>query len=181
LVFDAEANPWNVLALIAAGFGLFALGRWAFRPRDTHFNLPDDATSQLLAGMPQSNTAAHALAEQTALAPDAALEPVRITKFYFAKFDLASGPADPEVFYDELFVELYDADTAHRWMQSYGVATPRGLAQILQDKSWSYLFANGIIVLPKYNLAHIREAVIARLAEDNETFEPAEKPKEEEL
>jgi hypothetical protein len=181
LVFDVEANPWNVLALLAAGFGLFALGRWAFRPRDTHFNLPDDATSQFLAGQSQLNNAAQQLAEQAVLAPDTALAPVRITKFYFSESDLAAGPADPEAFYDELFVELYDGDTGHRWMQSYGVATPRGLEKILQDKSWGYLFANGIIVLPRYDLARIREAVIARLAEDNETFEPAETPKEEEL
>lgn len=179
--FSTDPSPWNFVALVAGGVGLFALGRWAFRPRGSHFNLPDDPTSTFLAGQQQFNAATYAFAEQTVLAPDSALGPVRITKFYFSKFDLASGPADPDVFYDELFVELYDADSGHRWMQSYGVATPRGLAQILQEKSWSYLFANGIIVLPKYDLARIREAVIARLAEDNETFEPVEKPQEEPL
>jgi hypothetical protein len=181
LNYFAVVDPWNFIAVIVGALALFALGKWVFRSPDTHFNLPNDARYEFLSSAPQFNTAAQALAEQTALAPDAALEPVRITKFYFSKFDLASGPADPEVFYDELFVELYDADSGHRWMQSYGVATPRGLERILQDKSWGYLFANGIIVLPKYDLARIREAVIARLAEDNETFEPAQKPKEEEL
>lgn len=179
--YFAVVDPWNFLAVLVAGLGLFAIGKWVFRSPGTHFNLPEDARSQFLAGASQFNAATHALAEQTVLAPDAALGGVRITKFYFSKFDLAPGPADPDVFYDELFVELYDADSGHRWMQSYGVATPRGLAQILQEKSWSYLFANGIIVLPKYDLARIREAVIARLAEDNESFEPAEKPQEEDL
>lgn len=180
MIYFAVVDPWNFLAVVVGGLGLFALGRWVFRSPGTHFNLPNDARPEFL-GAPQFGAAASALAEQQVFAPDAALGTVRITKFYFAKFDLASGPADPEAFYDELFVELYDADTGHRWMQSYGVATPRGLTQILQERSWSYLFANGIIVLPRYDLARIREAVIARLAEDNERFEPAEKPAEEEL
>lgn len=180
MIYFAVVDPWNFLAVLVGGVGLLALGRWVFRSPGTHFNLPNDARPESL-GAAQFGAAASALAEQQVFAPDAALGAVRITKFYFSKFDLASGPADPEAFYDELFVELYDADTGHRWMQSYGVATPRGLTQILQEKSWSYLFANGIIVLPKYDLARIREAVIARLAEDNETFEPAEKPHEEPL
>lgn len=174
-------NPLNVLAVIAGGLGLFALGKWAFRTRDNHFSLPGELGSDFVVGQPQLTAAANALAEQSVATPDAALGSARITKFYFSKFDLASGPPDPEVFYDELFVELYDTDSGGRWMQSYGVATPRGLTQILEDKSWSYLFANGIIVLPRYDLARIREAVIARLAEDNDQFEPAEKPQEEEL
>jgi hypothetical protein len=181
LSYFAVVDPWNFLVVIVGALGLLALGKWVFRSPGTHFNLPNDARPEFLAGAQQFNATTQALAEQKVLAPDSALGTVRITKFYFAEFDLATGPPNSEVFYDELFVELYDADTGHRWMQSYGVATPRGLEKILQDKSWGYLFANGIIVLPKYDLTRIREAVIARLAEDNETFEPAHKPNEEEL
>ena len=113
--------------------------------------------------------------------PEPQLGPVRITKFYFSKFDLATGPQDPYSFYDELFVELYDSDSGSRWMQSYGVATPRGLEEILKDKQWNYLYANGIIVVPKYDVAPIREAVVARIAEDNELFKPEKRVQEESL
>jgi hypothetical protein len=109
------------------------------------------------------------------------LGPIRITKFYFSKFDLTAGPPDPYSFYDELFIELYDADSGHRWMQSYGVATPQGLTQILNDKNWNYLYANGIVVVPKYDLTPIREAAVARIAEENELFKPEKNGQEESL
>ena len=114
-------------------------------------------------------------------APEAELGPIRIVNFYFSKFDAVRGPADSSVFHDEVFVELYDSQSGHRWTHSYGVATPEGLSQILEEKSWFYLYANGIIVVQKYDLNRIREAVVARIAEENELYKPAEKANEEVL
>ena len=178
----SDVDPWGLVALIVSGGALFGLGKWATRSGATHFSLPEQPPVNLSPPEPRlflrtSDTARGA--PDFASTPE--LGPIRIVKFYFTKFDLNHGPEDPLVFYDELFVELYDADSGHRWTSSYGVATPAGLSKILQDKSWSYLYANGIVVVEKYDLSRIREAVVARIAEENELFKPPEKISEETL
>ena len=181
----SDVDPWGLVALVVSGGVLFGLGKWATRGGATHFSLPDQPAIDL----PDLAPPEPRLFPSVSDPPIAVLEfgsapelgPIRIVKFYFTKFDLNQGPEDPLVFYDELFVELHDADSGHRWTSSYGVATPAGLSKILEDKSWSYLYANGIIVLEKYDLSRIREAVVARIAEENELFKPPEKISEEGL
>jgi len=115
----------------------------------------------------------------SAAAQAESLEPLRITKFFFRAFDLVPGAPDPEMFADELIVELYNADTDQRWSVSYYVATPRGLAQLLKEKSWKYLYAPAILVVPRYNLEDIRRAVETRIREENELSAPGLGPSEE--
>ncbi len=112
---------------------------------------------------------------------DPALGRIRITKFFFKKADAIPGPDDPDIFADELFLQLYDPDSGHFWWQSYFVATPQGLAQILRDKSWKYLHAPQILVLPKYNLEEIRRAAVSRIMADHDYFKDKEQPEEETL
>ena len=181
--FLDNVDPWGLAALLGSAAALFGLAKWARRASDSsQFNLPTDPGLSFPIQEPQwTAESAPVVAAEPAFGPEPQLGPVRITKFYFSKFDLTAGPEDPHSFYDELFVELYDSESGHRWMHSYGVATPQGLSEILHDKQWNYLYANGIIVVPKYDLASIREAVVARIAEDNEAFKPPEKIKEEGL
>src|SRR5215467_11934558 len=65
---------------------------------------------------------------------DPLLGKIRMRQFYFAKTEARPGPADPAVFAEELFVEWYDPDTGYSWLQSYFVATPKGLEQVLKEK-----------------------------------------------
>jgi hypothetical protein len=178
----SDVDPWGLVALIVSGGALFGLGKWATRSGATHFNLPNQPPVDLSLREPRLFPRA---SDTSLSAPEFGSEPelgtIRIVKFYFTKFDLNQGPENPLVFYDELFVELYDADSGHRWTSSYGVATPAGLSKILEDKSWSYLYANGIVVVEKYDLSRIREAVVARIAEENELFKPPEQISEESL
>ncbi|MGB9073212.1 MAG: hypothetical protein WCC22_11140 [Terriglobales bacterium] len=109
---------------------------------------------------------------------DPALGKIQITKFFFKKLDAIPGPPDPWTFADELTVELYDPDSDHKWWQSYFVASPLGLGQILKDKSWKYLYAAEMLVLPKYDLEEIRRAVVSRIVEGNEYFKPADSKEE---
>ena len=102
-------------------------------------------------------------------------------KFYFKKADAIPGPDDPEVFADELNIELYDPDSGHAWWQSYFVATPQGLARLLREKSWRYLHAPDILVFPRYNLEEIRRAVVSRIIADHEYFKGKEQGEEESL
>jgi hypothetical protein len=112
---------------------------------------------------------------------DPSLGKLRIRKFFFKKADAIPGPDDPEVFADELLLELYDPDSDHAWWQSYFVATPQGLSKILREKSWRYLHAAEILVFPRYDLEEIRRAVVTRIVADNEYFKGTEKADEESM
>jgi hypothetical protein len=112
---------------------------------------------------------------------DPSLGRLRITKFFFEKTDAVPGPSDPEVFADELHIQLYDPDSGHYWWQSHFVATPQGLARILREKAWRYLHAPDILVLPRYDLEEIRKAAVSRIVADHDFFQDAEQPEEETL
>ena len=102
-------------------------------------------------------------------------------KFFFEKVDAIPGPADPAVFADELHIELYDSDSGHTWWQSYFVATPPGLTAILREKSWRYLHAPQILVLPRYDLEEIRRAVVSRIMADHDFFKDKQDSEEDSL
>jgi hypothetical protein len=50
--------------------------------------------------------------------PDPSLGKIRMTKFFFEKVDAIPGPTDPNIFADELHVQLYDPDSGNYWWQS---------------------------------------------------------------
>lgn len=174
-----------IFALVC--FGLLGLGRWSSRLGKDRY---EDAGSEV----PISNSLPLGQQEEPARvwAPgaeevaasfpfDPLLGKIRIKKFFFEKVDAIPRPDDPSVFADELHVELYDPDSDHWWWQSYFVATPQGLAQILREKSWKYLHAPQILVLPRYDLEEIRRAVVSRIMADHEYFKDKEQPEEESL
>lgn len=176
LVFSDYNGPKVLLLVLAAG-GLYAIARWAssLRGQDQSYNAGNRD------GPGSRNKKAFALDPQEVVASfpaDPALGKLRIAKFFFKKLDAIPGPPDPWSFADELTVELYDPESEHRWSQSYFVASPQGLSQILRDKSWKYLYAAEILVVPKYDLEEIRRAVVSRIVEANEFFKPAESREE---
>ena len=112
---------------------------------------------------------------------DPSLGRIQIKKFFFDKSDVFPGPSDPEVFADDLHIELYDPDSGHYWWQSYFVATPQGLAGILREKYWRYLHAPQILVFPRYDLEEIRRAVVTRIRTEHDYFKGKENEEEESL
>lgn len=176
------------LLLVLVGGGLLALGRWSSRRGPTgsgnapgHTLTPD--TAEVLPGEESNPKVWPPSAEEVAasLPFDPALANIRIRKLYFKKADAIPGPDDPEVFADELNIELYDPDSGHAWWQSYFVATPQGLAKHLREKSWRYLYAPEILVFPRYSLEEIRRAVVSRIRADHEYFKGREQSEEESL
>lgn len=182
----ASNDALKLLLFVAVGSGLLVLGRWSSRlggrgaddaPRD--FPTPD--SNELL---PTSDPkvwppSAEEVAASLAYAPE--LGNLRIRKFYFKKADAIPGPDDPQVFADELSIELYDPESGHSWWQSYFVATPQGLTKLLREKSWRYLHAPEVLVFPRYNLEEIRRAVVIRIRADHEYFKGNEREEEESL
>jgi len=181
-------DPLKLLLLIVFGGGLLAFGRWSSRlggstRQDSALDIPTPDVEGLLPPGASGAKAWSPSAEEVAasLPYDPALGNLRIRKVYFNKADAIPGPDDPEVFADELHVELYDPESGHAWWQSYFVATPQGLATLLREKSWRYLHAPQILVFPRYNLEEIRRAVVSRVIADHDYFQGTEQEGEESL
>jgi hypothetical protein len=88
---------------------------------------------------------------------------IQIRDWNFAKFDLATGPPDPNSFADELHMDLYDPTTGRRRMQTYFVASPAGLDQMLLDNKWSSMFTPQILILKRYSLDELRAALLEEI------------------
>jgi hypothetical protein len=183
----------KLLVFLLVGVGLLGLGRWSSRlgvypsgdsPADSP--APEVPTLDTKELVPEAESVPRVWppsAEEVAASfPfDPSLGKIRIIKFFFEKADVVPGPSDPSFFADELHVQLYDPDSGHYWWQSYFVATPQGLAEILREKSWKYVYAPEILVLPRYDLEEIRRAVVSRMMADHEYFKDKPQPEEEPL
>jgi hypothetical protein len=182
----------RLFVLVAVGGGLLALGRWSSRLGggsipDSPSDAPTPDAKELQPGLgpaiePEPRVWPPGAEEIAASFPsDPLLGKIQIQKFFFKKVDAIPGPVDADAFADELFIQLYDPDTGHGWWQSYFVATPEGLAGILREKSWKYLYAPEMIVVPRYDLEEIRRAVVLRITADHEFFKDKKEPEEESL
>ncbi len=177
LAVFSDYNAPKLLLLVLSAASLYAVARWAssLRGRDRSYSSgnqdgPDPHKQTSIALDPQEVVASFPV--------DPELGKIQITKFFFKELDAIPGPPDPWTFADELTVEIYDPDSDHKWLQSYLVASPQGLSQILRDKSWKYLYATEMLVLPKYDLEEIRRVVVSRIVETNEYFKSADSKEE---
>ena len=184
----AADDVLRLFVLVAIGGALLALGRWSSRlggnpGGDSPPNAPSPDVKELQPdddSVPQ--TWPPGAEEIAASFPfDPLLGRIQIKKFFFKKVDAIPGPDDPDVFADELQLQLYDPDSDHGWWQSYFVATPQGLGTILREKSWRYLYAPEMIVVPRYDLEEIRRAVVSRIMADHEFFKDKKEAEEEAL
>lgn len=176
----------KILLLVLVGAGLLGVGRWSSRlGQQTESDFPPDAATPDAGEVPGKDEAVSRVwapgAEEIAASfpLDASLGKIRITKFFFEKVDAIPGPADRDVFADELHVQFYDPDSGNYWWQSYFVATPQGLDQILHHKSWKYVYAPEMLAVPRYDLEEIRRAVVSRVMANHEFFKDKQEPQEE--
>jgi hypothetical protein len=183
----ASQDAVKLLLLVVVGGGLLALGRWSSRlagtgSRDSSANLPTPDLQGLIPDGPSSSKLWPPSAEEVAasLPFDPLLGKLQIRKFFFDKTDVSPGPENPEVFAEELHIELYNPDSGHSWWQSYFIATPQGLTKILRERHWRYLHAPEVLVFPRYDLEEIRRAVVSRLAAE-QSFGHTEGKEEEPL
>jgi len=191
LLFAALALPRDglkFLLLLVSGGGLLALGRWSSRlggSRGAAFpaDAPTPDPQELMPETPSSAKVWPPSAEEAAdsLPFDPSLGNLRIRRWFFDKTDTTPGPQDPEVFADDLHIELYNPDSSHSWWRDYFIATPQGLTNILREKHWRYLHAPDILVFPRYDLEEIRRAVVGRIVAENGPFRGSEPDAEEPL
>ena len=184
----AATDALKLLFFVAVGGGLLVLGRWSsrlgtMRTGDIPSDTPTPDPLQLIRQANPDQKVWPPSAEEVAasLPYDPLLGKIQIKKLFFDKTDVAPGPPEPEVFADDLHIELYDPDSGHRWWQSFFIATPQGLAKILRERHWRYLHAPSVLVLPRYDLEEIRRAVISRIVAEHDYYKGLEKAEEESL
>jgi hypothetical protein len=162
----------KLLVMLAAMISLFMVGRWISARAESSAHdptliqnetpsvrptiLPDDAT-------PDPNAPVH---------PEMDFGPVVLRKLYFNGFDAASGPADPLSFVDDITLEVYFKHSGSLFENTYTVATPDGLVQLLRDKEWDILYSPEIFIVNRYDLKLIRETILERIVDDSETLRP---------
>jgi hypothetical protein len=83
------------------------------------------------------------------------------TNYYFRQIDLVKGPAEPECFCDEFFLEMQDPETHARWMTECTVATPAGLRRVMDEGKFESLYLDAAaIVVSRWDLPLILKTVI---------------------
>lgn len=88
-----------------------------------------------------------------------------VKRYYFRNTEAEAGPADPADFYDELFVDLEDTDSAQKWQNSIHVATPRGLDRMMAEEHWDSVIGGELLIVRKYDLNTILNAAVEHLQE----------------
>jgi hypothetical protein len=174
----------RIAILVGAFAGIYGLSRWASRQTESVPPSPELPTEPVLPPsldpprqwskvVPIDGRAQFA---RTEVVDEEALRPVRIQNMYFSRFDIVPGPPDPTSFADEIFIDLYDENSGHKWTSSYFVTTPRGLDQMLEDEHWQYAFADQTFFVRRYDAKVIRQMIVEHLIGTQEKPSP---PKEE--
>lgn len=88
-----------------------------------------------------------------------------VSRYYFRQTDLDSGPADRDVFYDELFIDLKDLESKQTWQNSIHVATPRGLDRMMVEEQWDSVIGTELLIVRRYDLDAILHGAVDHLQE----------------
>ena len=88
-----------------------------------------------------------------------------VKRYYFRNTEAGTVPADPSDFYDELFIDLENPDSAQKWQNSIHVATPRGLERMMEEEHWDSVLGGELLIVRKYDLNTILNAAVEHLQE----------------
>ena len=163
----------KLLLMLAALISLFVVARWLSARAETSAHDPTFVPAETPAarpmilphdGVPDPNAPVH---------PEMDLGPVILKKLYFEGFDAISGPTDPLSFADDVTVEVYFKHSGSLFENTYTVATPAGVAQLLRDKEWDILYSPQIFVVNRYDLALIRQTIVEHIVDGSELRQSA--------
>ncbi|HYA95951.1 MAG TPA: hypothetical protein VEC95_06730 [Terriglobales bacterium] len=93
---------------------------------------------------------------------------LRIRNHYFRSFDTETGPPDPDCFYDELFLDVTQPDSGDSWTVSFYVGTPSGIAQVMREESWDYMFSIDLLIVRRFDRDLILRELLERVFEQYE-------------
>ena len=173
----------KLLLMGAVLVGLLLIGRWIAARSETSAHDPQ-VMARPAEPIMHSAVLAPAERDSDALAPGASsaargsgnnihpemdFGPVRLRKLYFHNFDALRGPADPANFFDELTVEVLFKETGVVVENTYTVATPLGLSELMAAKQWGILYSPEVFIVTRFDLEDIRQAVMDHVLEHSET------------
>ncbi len=88
-----------------------------------------------------------------------------VSRYYFRQTDPDTGPADRDVFYDEMFIDLKDPESNQTWQNSIHVATPRGLDRVMVEEHWDSVIGTELLIVRRYDLQTILQGAVDHLQE----------------
>ena len=75
-----------------------------------------------------------------------------IQRIYFTDFDpTVQQPRSPNAFFEELRVDVTEADRPGIRNFVIWVATPEGIRDAMHGENWQYLLRRNLLILPKYD------------------------------
>ena len=152
----------KIAVLVLVMVALYALSRSLSEPKES-------VSASVLTEPPDEARPTYDLdAEEQAVRPRV-VDGTRIENYGFREIDLSKGPPDPEDFFDELFVQRFDETYNHRYQDSYTVCTPKGISRFRREKEYSSLLASGYIIVERYDIDLILNAILDPADRDDES------------
>jgi hypothetical protein len=158
----------KLLLMLAAVISLFMVGRWISARAESSAHDPTLVQGETPAvrptilphdAVPDPNAPVH---------PEMDFGPVVLKKLYFEGCDALSGPTDPLCFVDDVTVEVYFKHTGSLFENTYTVATPAGIDELLRDKQWDILHSPEIFIVNRYDLKLIRQTILEHIVDGSE-------------
>ncbi|HYX53458.1 MAG TPA: hypothetical protein VE783_08395 [Candidatus Limnocylindrales bacterium] len=97
------------------------------------------------------------------------------TNYYFENTDLILGPPEPRAFFDAFFLQAQEPEDQYTWTYHYTVATPDGLAKLLEKERFdSVYFDNPVVIVSEWDLPLILQTITDEVLK-NYGMKPEEK------
>jgi hypothetical protein len=164
----------KLLLMLAAVISLFVVGRWLSARAESSAHDPTFAQGEAPAARPTILPHDAVPDPNAPVHPEMDFGPVILKKLYFEGFDAVSGPTDPLSFIDDITVEVYFKHTGSLFENTYTVATPAGVEQLLRDKQWDILYSPAIFIVPRYDLKLIRQTILEHIVDGSEHGQSAQ-------
>lgn len=84
----------------------------------------------------------------------------KVLNYYFSNLDLKTGPDNPRVFCDQLFVQFEAPETGASWTNEYTVATPFGLQELMDGTGQNLAFDGTMVIVPRWDMGLILRTVL---------------------
>jgi hypothetical protein len=96
----------------------------------------------------------------------------KVLNYYFSNLDLKTGPDNPRVFCDQLFVQFEAPETGATWTSEYTVASPFGLQELMDGTGQNLTFDGTIVIVPRWDMALILRTVLEDVIDKYAHAEP---------
>ncbi len=98
-----------------------------------------------------------------------------LMNYFFENTDLILGPANPRAFFDTFFLQAQEPESQYTWTYQYTVATPDGLAELLEKERFdSMYFDDPVVIIAEWDLPIILQTITDEVLK-NYGIKPEEK------